>query len=498
MTSQAILNCLPLLADILGKAYGVTVEIGGDDAYTTGKVIRLPSLPATGDPTFLGLVRGYIDHESAHVRHTDFAAMNRESLTPLEQHIWNIFEDWRVEQRLASQFPGCRQNFRWLIRHLFLTPNQPQRLSVRLILDWLLLTVRSWEVAELVPICIQHRSDLDHLWPGLRFKLEGILTALRGYCPDSLAALNYARQVVACLANTAGLTTSNPGLDLQSLLQAQADDLPADLGETLRRSVGKGAITTTRSAVATVGTKSIRSLSAEDLEAIAKVTAGLQARLVGKLQASRLVRQRPARTGKLDPRRLCGILFNQPKIFLAQEHKQDINTSVHILLDCSSSMQDRITLACQVCATAAQALIRIGIPTGITAFPGNSSSDPTVVPLLGQRERFHSNLLVEANGMTPLTESLWWVLQRLIPEPEERKIILIITDGAPNNPTTAKQVIQAGHQAGVELYGLGINAPAITNLLPRHSITIDRLNELPKALFGLLEQALILQERTAS
>ncbi len=51
---QAILKCLPLLADVLGRAYGVTVEIGGNDAYTTGRVIRLPGLPAVGDPPSSG------------------------------------------------------------------------------------------------------------------------------------------------------------------------------------------------------------------------------------------------------------------------------------------------------------------------------------------------------------------------------------------------------------------------------------------------------------
>ena len=53
MNTQSILHCLPLLADVLGRAYGVAVEIGGSEAFTTGRVIRLPSLPATGDATFL-------------------------------------------------------------------------------------------------------------------------------------------------------------------------------------------------------------------------------------------------------------------------------------------------------------------------------------------------------------------------------------------------------------------------------------------------------------
>ena len=118
ITDRAIIRSLPLVAGVLGKTYGVRVEIGGNQAFTNGKVIQLPSLPAETDPDFTGLVRGFLDHEAAHIRETDFNVIN--GLTPLEKSIWNTFEDWRVENKLAELFPGCRHNFNWLIRHLFL------------------------------------------------------------------------------------------------------------------------------------------------------------------------------------------------------------------------------------------------------------------------------------------------------------------------------------------------------------------------------------------
>ena len=43
--SKDILNCLPLLASVLGEQYGVQVHIGGKTACTNGRVIQLPSLP---------------------------------------------------------------------------------------------------------------------------------------------------------------------------------------------------------------------------------------------------------------------------------------------------------------------------------------------------------------------------------------------------------------------------------------------------------------------
>ena len=97
MNPKHIIKSLPLLASVLGRKYGIQVRIGGDNAFTNGNVIQLPSLPLDCDETLLGLVRGLIDHESAHIRDTDFDALKATPQIPLEKHIWTTIEDWRVE-----------------------------------------------------------------------------------------------------------------------------------------------------------------------------------------------------------------------------------------------------------------------------------------------------------------------------------------------------------------------------------------------------------------
>ena len=79
---EDILNCLPLLASVLGKRYGVEVVIDGDTACTDGHTIYLPSLPLDSDESLLVQVRGFIDHESAHIRFTDFEAFQRNVENP--------------------------------------------------------------------------------------------------------------------------------------------------------------------------------------------------------------------------------------------------------------------------------------------------------------------------------------------------------------------------------------------------------------------------------
>ena len=161
-------------------------------------------------------------------------------------------------------------------------------------------------------------------------------------------------------------------------------------------------------------------------------------------------------------------------------------------------MRPRIQLACMACNAVAQCLIRLGIPTGITAFPGqpDKSNHPTVVPVLHPGQTRQPAFSVEVRGNTPLTESLWWVLQRLAAVPQSRKIVLLITDGIPNDLLTAQQVVAAGQSAGMEIYALGIDSAQVADLYPTNFTTITQLAELPAALFALLETALLAQRST--
>ena len=84
-------KALPLVASVLGKKYGVQVEIGGDTACTDGNVIRLPTLPLECDENLINITRAYIDHESAHIRETDFNVLKGKDVTPIDQEYLEYF-----------------------------------------------------------------------------------------------------------------------------------------------------------------------------------------------------------------------------------------------------------------------------------------------------------------------------------------------------------------------------------------------------------------------
>ena len=84
LRTKDIMSCLPLLACILGKQYNITVEIGGTTAYTNGKTIHIPSLKIDTDEMYINMTRGYVDHEAAHIRYTDFQLLQKANLTRLQ------------------------------------------------------------------------------------------------------------------------------------------------------------------------------------------------------------------------------------------------------------------------------------------------------------------------------------------------------------------------------------------------------------------------------
>ena len=195
LKQKDIMDCLPLLASVLGNQYGVTVEIGGSEAYTDGKTIHLPALPLDSEPELITMIKGYTDHESAHIRETDFEILRKANLTPFQHNLFNILEDWRVEERLSARYPGCRENFRYLIQKLFGTQKAGDTNPAFSILNTILLTVRSWSVNAIIPRRESVAKTMERHYPGLRKALDGILDRVRDSCKDTGDSIQYALEL---------------------------------------------------------------------------------------------------------------------------------------------------------------------------------------------------------------------------------------------------------------------------------------------------------------
>lgn len=572
-----IMASLPLVASALGDKYGVTVNIGGNQAYTDGKNINLPTLPLDCDTELLTLARSFLDHEAAHIRHTDFAVLQAANLTPVQKHLWNTLEDWRCENALAAIYPGCRQHFRWLILHYFNNGKDDDRAGddspALSVLNYVLLTVRAWDVPAIEKRKRTEGAVVRHVYPGLLSRLDAVLERVRRDCRTTQDAIDYALKLVDVIEEYArnpaaeqkagedkeedsrtdaldtdisdvapescGGATSDkrgeagsdyaaqpeePGCtdsassdsqaesprtqrtartaakkQLEEMLHASESELPRHLGQRIAEALNVGRASPHQQglAVARTGYKHAGFLPEEVRKESVKNSIALCTRLHGLLQA---ITRQPCvmgRRGKLCPQRLHGLAVHNPRVFLKRGEKRQLSTALHLLLDCSGSMSGaRMELASRACYAVALALeLCRGVNVGVTAFPGNDTRPGiTVAPILRHGEWVHHKFSMSGTGYTPLAEALWWVMQRMCPLKEERKIILILSDGSPTSVPAARHALKQAVALGFEVMGLGIQDNNLEQLLPPVGMptrTIHDLPELAPAMFEMLQAALL-------
>lgn len=110
------------LASTLGRREGVRVTVGGAHAHTDGSVINIPSMFPPGTSLTkdqLSLLMGYVDHETSHVRDTDFKAWQRwAKIGPFSRHVMNVLEDVRVEKKFITRYPGAQTDLDRVCEHL--------------------------------------------------------------------------------------------------------------------------------------------------------------------------------------------------------------------------------------------------------------------------------------------------------------------------------------------------------------------------------------------
>lgn len=569
--TDAIIRAMPLVASILGNRLGVAVDIGSHDtACTDGRTIYLPPLPVDGDENLLGTIRSYIDHESAHIRYTVFEDVENARLSPLGKFLWNAIEDWRVEHELITRYPGCHEHFQWMIRHLLFGEEQEAeaRPSASCILSYVLLTLRSWDVEELIPRREKEGQSIERQWPGLRAKLDGLLKLLPDHCHSTRDSIDFARKMVALLeqeespqsqaqsepSSQAGGTESLnksegnhqpkpedtrqdskecptesptsrseqasrdvqpesgdanasqtqgqpsamsegqavPRQDkqgLRALLNAAEQDLPPTLDTRLAGELNlmRQGWPEPFTRMAVEGRLSVQALSRTAHEESMAASRALGTRLQALMQAKALRRAVPGRSGRLDGRLLYRVAVDNPHVFLKREERQAVNTAVHILLDVSGSMKGKMRLASSACYAVTSALASIpGINVGVTAFPAvTPDGAPGVCPLVRHGQRPGTDFGLKAGGSTPLAEALWWMGKVFLSLTENRRILLLITDGEPNDPQMAVAALEELRRLGIEVMGIAVRSPHLGAILPIQA-QVNDMSELAGAMFNLL------------
>jgi cobaltochelatase CobT len=116
MKGSTLKRAFPIVAAALGRKFGVTVTVEGQAAATNGNHIVLPVLPDDG--AVKDVAWGYLAHEAAHIRYTDFATYARSGTSALRGALMNIIEDARIEKSLGHEYPGTRETIGKTVAHV--------------------------------------------------------------------------------------------------------------------------------------------------------------------------------------------------------------------------------------------------------------------------------------------------------------------------------------------------------------------------------------------
>ena len=134
-----------------------------------------------------------------------------------------------------------------------------------------------------------------------------------------------------------------------------------------------------------------------------------------------------------------------------------------------------------------------GVSQAVSAFGELGFEDNVLGLIVGYDDRVRNRLesfRLYAGGSTPLAEALLALLPGLLARREERKQVIVITDGDPDDTLSALEVIQASEALGVELVGIGIGTNAVKSLFRRWTV-IGSVVDLKKSLFEIAEGLLL-------
>lgn len=246
MKNELLKDSLPLIGAGLGDKLGVRITVSGNQAWTDGKTINVPSFNISSKEE-KDAVLGFMSHEAAHIKFDSFKGIQYSDLgVPVRKAFWNIFEDLRIEKAMIDSMIGTKKwiNQIWLNRQAEgkRTPVTEDAEPISIIGDLLLFHCR-----------VNHRGQ-THLQPYLdaaedafigkvSWKLHGKLMALLDSKLDTLSssvdAMNLAKEVETLLRQHEEDEQEEPEEPEESEQEQSSDGEEGDSNEESEESDGE-------------------------------------------------------------------------------------------------------------------------------------------------------------------------------------------------------------------------------------------------------------------
>jgi Mg-chelatase subunit ChlD len=574
---KSLKNAFPIVAASLGNKFGVQIKIEGNTATTDGERVTLPALNIDENNALREVAWGYLAHEAAHIRFSDFRFATIASSRPIRLKILNILEDIRIEKAIQGIFPGTKASLEAVVDYLLVEHPIPVDLDVSkvhpgFVLSWFLqdhLRVNILRQSALEASAIQAEAALETTFStGVVTRLFGLLSDF-DTCQSTEACLKLTDSIITMLEeeqakenaadakakaesdeqaqqqpsddadNSAetesadntpqpsalpeaspedgdylpdadesvgqhsmplGQADNDPSQSgsLEAVLKACEQDLPEDIFQGIANLLSSQPTQYYDEMVslASVSPHKKGEMGRQLVDSVLSESGKVRASLSGIVQSSQMNKPICKKSGtRIKGSRLARLAQGDTRVFQRSAPRVAPNAAVHILLDGSVSMEGVIPLATKAVAALTLAFEGIaGVNPAITRFPYQDTDDVEVLLKHGQKLRPNADsLLPLAEGSsTPLDSALWFAASRVLATREKRKVIIVITDGEPNDarigylPT--RSIIQRCLDSGIELVGIGVGMD-VGHLFDKH-IRINDISDLRKELFSI-SQALL-------
>ena len=544
-------NALPIVAAAYGEKFGVKVLIQGQDAFTDGERIVIPTANPD-DPHYQQIAWGYLAHEAAHIRHTNFDMVQKASSKPIRKALLNIIEDVRIENELAKDYPGTRRSISQVIEYMVDTQQMcvPEQLEPASNLQaWLLFRLRCHFLGQkaLTPLYQAVDERVRQLFPAAAMsRLSAMLTAVPSLVStgevlklvDAIVSMleeesrppqdesdadggddigqdasNYSNNssdsqtpetgssAMGDAAETRDSDNSDQADNLRQALEASAAQFEPDtfakvaevLSEQAEGHQGVTPLSLPQAEHAMLGDEAILTLSASE-------SAQIRARLRGMVQSSQDNRNHAKRHGlRVATHRLAASQAGESRLFIQRQPRIAPNAAVHLLVDISGSMGKPIGegnrkyfhVANEAALALAMALEGIpGVVPAVSYFPGIHQE--VSIALLPKQSVRHRAACFDQKprGCTPMAQAMWFAANSLLAQKQKRKLMIVLTDGDPDDWAATHDIVDRCRRSGFELLGIGIQTRSVEKFFPQ-SIVINDVKDLKRELFEVTQQLLI-------
>jgi Mg-chelatase subunit ChlD len=187
-------------------------------------------------------------------------------------------------------------------------------------------------------------------------------------------------------------------------------------------------------------------------------------------------------------------------IFVREDEGIDINAAVSIVIDRSGSMSGIIGHAAQAAVATMLAFDVPGMKTQVSVFPWLNGGEEGVAIIKHWNES-PSQLASRAaslttDGGTPMAEAILFAASDVVRREETLKIVLVVTDGDPNDRAATKYIIDRARADGITVVGLGIGIDPSPVFESRYAASINNIGELSASMVRLVKAAFEDNRRT--